>query len=354
MRLHFALSAFSLVVVAAFSQQAPLLPVSDQGTWKAPPSGGRAWRQVETGLMFPNQLETFQLKGVLDYKDEDGHLLRYDSAAERARADIFIFKHDGASTTELDRKNAIAQEMAHVRENLSQMELSGDYKNVVQEEELTGDIPLWKKDPVPILVKTISATKILKGVDGATEGAVKIWTGVTFFEGYLVTLRHTRPADTGQGGEVAMKEFVQRFFQIIRDPSLRVEMEPMLAEYFQSPLSPAGDEAATVLLGYLKETALPISMPAPPITTWAEAAEKVVPGTGTHLLRAFVLGSAKAALDDKEATACLDAATVQFVKIYREIKQTYPGLQTPEIEELGKAVDKGEGGAWLLKKTVVQ
>jgi len=354
MRSFFALLAIVLISGSAVAQLAPLLPQSDQGTWQAPPSGGRAWRHAATGLTFPNELDTYLLKGILDYKDDDGFLLRFDSPEERARADIFIFKHDGASATPTDREAAIAQEMAHVRDNLRQMELDGDYKEVHQDEVLKGKIPLWKTDPAPILVHTLSATKILKGVDGAAEGPVKIWIGVTFYEGYLVTLRHVRPADTGEGGEVGMKQLVERFFQTVRDPALRVEMEPMLKEYFADPFSEAGEQAATVLLGYLKETALPISMPAPPITSWAEAAEKSVPGTGTQLLRAFVLGSAKAAFEDKDAADCLNAATVQFVHIYREIKKRFPGLQTPEIEELSKAVDDGKGGVWLMQKSAVK
>lgn len=331
--------------------QVPLrMPASDQGTWAPPPADGRAWHHPETKLSFPGEVNSYLLKGVLNYADGSGHLLRYESTGEHARADIFIFKHQGASATEEDRKHAIAQELSQVLEQLKALQDEGSYKDLKEEEALAGQIPLWKSDPVPIQVRKLSATKVVRTADRVIEAETKFWVGVTLFNGYLITLRHQRPADQGEAGEQGMKQIVEHFFQIIRDPALRVEIQPKLAEYLASPLSDAGGEAATILLGYLKETALPISVPAPPVTTWAEVAEKTVPGAGTHLLRGFVLGSAKAAFEDKGATECLQAATAQLSLIYRELLKQYPGLKTSDLDALAAAADKGQGALWLGKK----
>jgi hypothetical protein len=180
---------------------------------------------------------------------------------------------------------------------------------------------------------------------------VKIWYGSSVFEGHVILMRHIRPAETGDKGEADMKSFVESMTRILKDPSLRKEVRPAMELYVQNPLTKEGQEAAKIVLGYLENSPMvPVLVPQPPLTTWAAEMEKIVPNSGSQMLRAYVISGALAALNDKDSRRCLTLACQQVVRVYLEIKRLKPTVWHEGLEDMTKAVERGEVAVWFEKQ----
>lgn len=317
-----------------------------RGDWKPPPADGKPWEHKTTGLSFPQQLGGYRLAGEFSYH-EAGVFLRYESLEERARCDIFFFPTGAAPKLE-DRHRLILREMEAVVTDFQQMAKDGRYKNV-QIDPVTGsEIELWQQEPLPIATRTITATRIGRSDEGVEEAVIKQWIGITHLNNYLLTIRHLRPADTGDAGDGNMKKFVGLVLQVIKDPPLRADVRRLVDVYLNEPWSAAGTEAASMVLTYLDQTPFfAVSLPEEPISSWLEQCKAAAEGTETHLLRAFMVGGAKAALDGADAATILDAGCRQFARIYRELLFKQPQIANREMDQFAAAADKGEGAAWL-------
>jgi len=320
------------------------------GRWTAPTKDGRPWKHAATGLSFPKRLGTYRLAGEFQYSD-GGVFIRYENLEDRARADIFLFKTVPAPTTLEDKHRRILSEIDTVTADLQKMVSQGRYKNLSVGEIVGGELDLWQQASVPIATRTLTATRLGISDQGAAEAVVKTWVGITLMSDHLITIRHMRPADTGDAGEDAMKALIGLIFQVLKDPSLRAHIKELLAAYLAQPMSQDGDNAAAAVLAYLKQTPyFPISIPEDPVSDWLQHCKAVAPGTEDHLLRAFMLGSASPALEDADAETCLNAGARQFARIYRQLLPQYPQITRPEMEQFVTAAEKNLGAAWLKER----
>ena len=334
---------FGLVFLAA----GPLHAAEPAGTWQAPASDGRAWKHDATGLAFPQQLGTYRLGGVFEYR-AGGVLVRYENLEERARADVFLFKAGAALPTVEDKHRRILAEMDAVVNDFEGMVRQGRYKNLQLGELAGGELELWQQNAIPIATRTLTATRLGVSSEGAVEAVIQQWVGITVFAEHVVTIRHMRPADTGEAGQGAMKTLVGLIFQLIKDPALRAHIQQLLDAYLAKPFSADGEQAAAAVLAYLKQTPyFPINIPEKPVAEWLEHFKAVAPGTQDTLLRAFMLGSAKAAFADADAEACLKEGARHFALIYRQSVKEHPRLSRPDIESFVAAAEKGLGASWL-------
>jgi hypothetical protein len=317
------------------------------GKWQAPPADGRMWKHAGTGLRFPQFIGKYRLMAEFSY-DSGGVFIRYENLEQRARGDIFFFRATGPTAQLEDRHRLILKEMDTVIADLRGMANQGRYKNIQIGDVESGQIPLWQQDPLPIATRLVTCTRIANSKEGVQEAVIKQWTGISVVNGHLFTIRHMRPADTGEPGEQDMKAFVGTVFQAIKDPPLRAEVKKMIEAYLLKPLSTESDQAAGAVLAYLNQTPFfPIQIPEYPISLWLEHCKALAPGTEDHLLRAFMLGSAKAAFDDSDANACLEAGSRQFARIYRQLVQQHPKIALPQMDQFVAAAEKDQGAAWL-------
>jgi len=317
------------------------------GKWQPPSGDGRPWKHAGMALAFPQQLGPYRQAGHFDY-EKGGALLRYENLDERARLDVFFFKSASPLTVIEDQQRLILSELETVVADMESMVKQGRYKNLNSGEIVGGELELWMKQSLPIATRYITATRLGVADEGAVEAVVKIWVGVTYYEGHLITLRHMRPADNGDEGEQSMKGLVGLVFQVIKDPSLRGYILGLLEAYQKNPISEEGEHAAAAVLAYLNQAPyFPISIPEEPMTAWLAHFKEKSPGTEEHLLRAFMLGSAKAALADGDALTCLNAGARQFAVIYRELSSRHPQITLPEADSMVAAAEKGLGAAWF-------
>lgn len=317
------------------------------GQWQRPTKDGRPWKHEGTGLSFPQQLSAYRQAGHFIYQD-GGSLLRYENLEERARMDVFFFKSKAPITVIEDQQRTILTELDNVVVDMEAMVKQGRYKNLNTGEVLGGELELWMKQSLPIATRYLTATRLGVAEEGAVEAVVKIWVGVTYYEGHLITIRHMRPADNGDAGEEGMKGLVGLVFQVIKDPSLRTYILELLEDYQKNPLAAEGEQAAAAVLAYLNQAPyFPISIPEEPLTSWMQHFKEKAPGTEEHLLRAFMLGGAQAAFADGDAQACLDAGARQFALIYRELARQSPQITLPEVDSFVAAAEKGLAAAWL-------
>ncbi len=331
--------------------RAVLEPDEKQGAWSKPSADGKPWRHSGSGLAFPQTPGTYRLVGEFRYKEGGGVFIRYESLEERARADVFIFPHPAKLATEADMRAVINRELDSVIGQFQMRANAGRYKNVVIDEPADGAIPLWPDGVAPLTVRSLVATKMADTKEGPQEARIKQWTGVTLFNNHLITIRYTHPTDGGDKSEAALKEFVGVIFQVIKDPPLRAQVREMIAAYLADPFGEQSVQAAAAVLAYVQKTPF-INAPVPtqPLVGWLEHFKEVAPSSETHLLRAFAMGSAQAALNDADPETALVAGAKQFLLVYREMLKQSPQLKYPEIEELDAAVQKGQGAAWLGKK----
>ncbi len=321
------------------------------GKWTKPPADGRPWKHAGTGLEFPQLLGTYRLTGDYAYEGGKGGFVRYDSEDERARADIFLIKPDSLPSDPADRKQLQLKELETVVKNLEDMVREGLYKNVIQGDIIETEIPLWHKDPLPIVVRNINATRMARTKEGIIDGVLDQWIGVTLYEGYLITIRHVRPSDTGEAGEESVKKFVSSVFQIIKDPSLRADIKVMLDIYLESPLSEDGLNASKVVMTYLQQMPyFPITVPTQPTTEWLMFAKQAAPGSEAQLLASFMLGAAKVAFAGADAEACLNAGSKQFAVVYKQLRQHYPMLARPDIDKFVGIAEKNQGAQYFRDK----
>lgn len=315
------------------------------GAWKAPAPDGSPWQHPETGLSFPQILGGYRLAAEFRYTD-GGVLIRFDSAETRARADIFLFRARVPTATAEDKHRLLLKEMDTVIADLQGMAKQGRYKNIQFAEPVGKEIPLWQREALPIAIRTLTATRI---GTGQREGLIKQWVGITVVEGHILTIRHLRPLDTGDEGEKDMEGFIGSIFQVIKDPALRQEIRRMIDGYHNNPFTPEGDQAAAAVLAYLKQSpTLPIHVPEHPISGWLERCKAEAPGTEDHLLRAFMLGSAKAALDGADPAKCVNEGARQFARVYRHLVQQHPRIALPDMQPFITAAEKGAGATWLM------
>jgi len=327
-------------VLPSFSAEPP-------GKWSAPSKVGKPWKHPGTGLSFPAQLGGYRLAGVFTY-DAGGYFIRYENLEERARADIFFFQVKAPVTVLEEKQRLILQEMAAVEADMQGMAKQGRYKNLVVSEIAVGKIDLWMQDDLPLATRTIDAIRIGKSDEGVAEALVKQWTGITFLENHLITIRQMRPASTGNNGLEGLKNFSSMIIQVIKDPALRADISRMIDVYKAEPFSDESKQATAAVLAYLKNTPFyPINIPEYPLSDWLERCKKLAPGTEDHLLSAFMLGSAKAAFAEGDAGACLDAGAKQFAIIYRQLVGKHPEIKLPEIEDFVLAAETDKGGDWL-------
>lgn len=324
------------------------------GAWKAPSPDGRAWKHEATGLSFPQVLGGYDLAGEFSY-DAGGSFIRYENLDQRARADVFFFKLPNVPASLEDKQRLILNEMDVVKVDFEAMVKQGRYKGMQVGEFALGELDLWQKESLPIATRVITATRLGFSDEGAAEAEIRQWTGITIFEGHMITIRYMRPADTGDTGEAAMKGFVGLLFQILKDPSLRSHIQELVWEYLANPLSNDGEQAAAAVLAYLKQTPyFPINIPEQPVAVWLDHCAKKAPGTEQKLLSAFMLGSAKAAFEDASAETCLNEGSRQFAKIYRQLAAQTSQIALPEIDAFATAAEKGLGAAWMKEWSLRQ
>jgi hypothetical protein len=224
----------------------------------------------------------------------------------------------------------------------------GRYKNLQIGPLDGGDLDLWKQEPLPFATRTLTATRVLQTKEGTKEVNMVQWIGATLYKGHTITLRHSRPGEGGVAGEDAMKTFVGSFFQVIKDPSLRPHIKAMAQIYLGDPFAKQAADASMVVLAYLDQTPwFPIIIPEAVLTRWKEHCEKAAPGTEAHLLRAYMMGAMRAALDEGDAMACLKSGADQLAAVYMKMKARWPAIVTPEMENFAAAHSRGEGAAWL-------
>lgn len=324
------------------------------GQWKPPAADGKQWKHDPTKLAFPAFLGNYRFAGNFDYQS-GGVLLRYESVEEQGRLDIFLFKAEAPLLTIKDQHRRILAEMDVVSQDMENMVKQGRYKNLTIGEPIGGELELWQKQSIPIATRIITATRIGTSEKGTEEAVVRQWLGITVLDGYIITLRHMRPANTGDAGEEAMKRLVGLVFQVIKDPALRSHIRELVDGYMADPFSENGEQAAGAVLAYLKQTPyFPINIPEDPVAGWLEHCKTVAPGTEATLLRAFMLGGAKAAFADGDAEACLTEGARQFAKVYRKLVTQYPQIARPDMEQFVDRAEKGEGYGWLKERSLLR
>lgn len=325
----------------------PLQSAEPKGEWTPPSQDNKPWKHKETGLSFPASLGDYRFAGHFEYAD-GGVLLRYENLNEQARADVFLFKAGGAFPTLPDKQRRILAELDTVKMDMESMVKQGRYKNLVTSDFQAGELELWQKQAIPIATGVITATRIGISEQGSEEAIVRQWVGVTMLDSYLITIRYMRPARTGEAGEEAMKRLVGLIFQVIKDPSIRTHIVDLVDGYLADPFSQDGDHAAGAVLAYLKQTPyFPINIPENPVAGWLQHCKQIAPGTEEKLLKAFMLGSAKAAFADGDAETCLKEGSRQFAKVYRHLVTQYPQITRPEMEQFVSAAEKGDGAIWM-------
>lgn len=344
------LTCCALAAVWTAAGQAP--SGEPAGRWQSPSPDGRPWKHAGTGLSFPQYLGDYRLAGEFAYAEGGGVFVRYENLDERARADIFLFPVGSPLPAMEDQQRRILTEMDGVVADMEAMVRAGRYKNLDTGELVGGELELWQKQSLPIATRQLTATRLGVAKEGAVEAVIKLWVGITLVDNHVLTLRHMRPADSGASGEQSMKGFVGLIFQLIKDPSLRGHLQELIAAYLQNPLSEDGEQAAAAVLAYLNQAPYyPINIPEDPIAGWLEHAEKQAPGTQEHLLRAFMLGSAKVAFEEGDAFACLKAGGRQFAIVYRELARQFPQITLPEADAFAAAAEKGLGAEWLKDRS---
>lgn len=332
----------------------PLAAAEPKGEWTPPRQDNKPWKHEATGLSFPAFLGDYRFAGHFEYAD-GGVLLRYENLNEQARADIFMFKAGGSFPTLEDKQRRILAEMETVKTDMESMVKQGRYKNLVASEFQGGELQLWQKQALPIASGVITATRIGISDQGSQEAPIRQWIGITLLDSYLITIRHMRPISTGEAGEAGMKRLVGLVFQIIKDPSIRAHIQELVKDYLADPFSQHGEQAAAAVLAYLQQTPyFPINIPEKPVADWMEHCKKIAPGTEEQLLRAFMLGGAKAAFADGDADACLKEGGRQFAKVYRKLVAEHPQITRPEMEQFVSAAEKGEAAVWLKEHATQQ
>lgn len=322
------------------------------GKWKAPPESMPAWTHTATGLRFPVDFMSYRMRGIMDFSSIPGdQLVRYESGEAQARGDVFIQKKDPSPTTQEAVTEAINGALIMAVEDLLKMADSGRYEDIETEESLEGKIEIWKSEAIPLMVQQLAGTRVERKDDKDVKTALKIWYGATVFKGHVILIRHMRPKAAGDKGLEDMKSFVESMMRVIKDPALRKEIMPAMEAYVKDPLTESGQEAAKIVLGYLdKSPMVPVLVPQPPLTVWADEMEKVVPNSGAQMLRAYVISGAFAAMNDKDSRSCLTLACQQVVRVYLEVQRLKPIIAHPALEEMTKAVERGEVATWFEKR----
>lgn len=336
-------------LLCLWSLAAPLLTTAaePEGEWLPPALDGSGWKHDGTKLAFPGQLGGYRFAGHFNYKD-GGTLLRYENLEEQARLDLFLFKLAAPLTSQEDKHRRILTEMDTLARDMQAMAKEGRYKNLVIGDPTGTELELWQKQALPMASRTINAVRLGSSDKGADEAEVRQWVGITVMDEYLLTIRHMRPAATGDAGEQGMKQVVGLVFQVLKDPSLRSHIHQFVKEYLANPFSPEADQAAAAVMAYLNNTPyFPISIPESPISGWLEHCGKVAPGTQDHLLKAFLLGSADKALEGGNAAQCLNSGSKQFATVYRQLVKNHPDISRPDLESFVAASEKDSGYEWL-------
>lgn len=336
-----------LLLLALFS---PAFAAEPPGSWLPPDPDGRPWKHAETGLSFPVILGTHRLAGEFRYREGGGRFIRYESLEERSRGDIFFFPAGTKDITMEEKQRLILQEMDNVLKDLEAMSKEGRYKELVIGEVGVGGIDLWEKESLPLAARACEMTRTAQTQDGVEQARIVQWTGVTFLDGWLITIRQMRPVTPDDDGSKGLQAFAQLVTKVIKDPPLRRGVARMIDRYMENPLSEESVQATAAVLAYLKGTSdLPISIPEHPVQEWLEHCQKVVPGTEQTLLSAFMLGSAKSALAGGDVRSCLNSGARQFARIYRELLAKHPAIALPKIDEFLAAAMDDKGGEWLLR-----
>jgi hypothetical protein len=322
------------------------------GKWNAPPVEVPAWVSQPTELRFPVQFGNYVMQGVFDYEGaKDDHIIRYESVTERARGDVFLIKKEAVGKTVEALEELLHESLIAILDDFFTMAEQGRYEELAEEGALEGKIELWKAEAIPLKAQKLAATRVEKVGDKEVRTPLKIWYGATVYKGYAVIMRHMRPADEGAKGEEGMKAFVDGVMRVIKDPSLRKEVLPAFQVYMKEPLSESGQEAAKLVLGYLdKSPMVPVLLPQPPLTVWAEEMEKLVPNAGAQFLRAYVITGAMAAMEGKDSNSCLTLACQQVVRVYLEMQRLQPTIRYEGLEALTRAVERGEAAKWLQQQ----
>ena len=350
MRLLPRLACCAWIAAAPWSGQAAEQSDDALGQWHQPPPNGKPWKHEGTGLSYPARIQDYGLVGELRFKQGGGGFIRYENAIDRARADIFFIPHPPADIAEADARAALLAELDSAIKDMQAMTNQGRYKNLVLEEPEQGAIPLWPTGELPLAARALTAVKIADLPQGPQEVKLRQWIGVTRLKGHLITIRHTHPAATGESGDGGANEFIGAMFQIIKDPPLRAQVRQMVQEYLASPLSPEGESAAAVVLAYIEKTPfLAVPIPIEALAPWLDHFKKIAPGTEMQLLRAFVIGSAQAALNESDPDTALTAGARQFLLIYQELTRRNPTLALPAVADLAAAVQRGEAPAFIKR-----
>lgn len=340
---------FSFIPLFLIMLAAMVSAVEPAGSWIAPDPNGRPWKHPGTGLVFPPMIGTHRLAGEFRYKEGGGSFIRYESLEERSRGDIFFFPVPGGEISLEEQQRLVLQELESVTRDLEAMTKEGRYKGLQMGEIGGGSIDLWKEVAVPMAARSCELTRVAQTDKGTEEARVKQWAGVIYYKNHLITIRQMRPVSAEDDGAAAMQAFAHQVTKIIKDPALRKGVGGLIDRYMENPLSDESVQAAAAILAYLQGNPdLPISIPEHPVQDWLGHCAKVAPGTEEHLLRAFMIGSAKAALAGGDAKACLNAGASQFARIYRELHARHPAMTLPQIDSFLAAAADGRGGEWLL------
>jgi hypothetical protein len=319
----------------AVAQQEP------EGRSFLPPQGGALWRHKDGDLRLPQKLGKMTMAEGFQYKKADfGVSLRYQNAALRARADVYVYPCGRPHSSGDEIKKALMDEASTVLSELELVRRQGTYSAIQNDAATLKEMELHDGGKSGWLMMPIHLTIHEDKGAGVTATRVESLLGLAVYGDYWVKIRYTHAAETGKEGEEARDQFANEVWNCVLAADWCGDLAEWVAAYRKDPLSPEAVDKGGGVVAFANQFPLVQLTIGPSILNLGEACEKHFPEARQDVLRALIVGVTDATVKGKTQAEAVEAGVREVAMLCEAWKKKDPKFTPPSLSEFKAGVAK--------------
>jgi hypothetical protein len=211
-------------------------------------------------------------------------------------------------------------------------------------------VPLWRRDPVPLLTQSF----VMKSAQGpVVEPKPDLFhtLNLLMLEDYFIQTSLVMPANLGKEAGDIREEAHNLVAAVIREPALTEELLKLAGDYAAKPLEDEGRKAADSMIAISADSqTIKPSFPGEGITDCLKEAETTAPGSQKDLLRAFTIGSMLVQLQGGDFDDQITEGARMMCEVFTAVQKATPALKSPRCDQLAAEVKAGNAASYLRAK----
>jgi hypothetical protein len=314
------------------------------------PEDGSPFHHGGSGVSYPQSLGDFRMLSLFrDKQKASGVCMTYGHPKLDIKGDIVIYPCPTELKSVTDITPVVRKEHQKLLAEIQTPMQKAGYGEKERSPLAEQNISLW--DALGIVMT--HQTLVLTPVDAKNTQlpGLNLWIGLLLYQDYYLQISVLLPADQVAKLGPVSSELITDILQCVREPALKPKMRTLCANFVKAPFTDASRLGADTLLDVsTKSNTFKVPLPGDAMTAALNEIASRSKDASIDLLRAFVVGSAEAALDNRSVDDCL-AQGARYLGASRDRMRDHDiNVSSAFFDELDAAVDKGTAAAFLMSR----